>query len=71
MSQTLQQELDYRDCDDSFSETQLPDDVVPTSITDHMSVEHVAAYLKDHGIPSGFCDIFKGRIRLVIAVGSH
>lgn len=55
-------ELDeYSDSEDA-SQTQLPDDVIPECITDAMSMEHVASYLKKNSIPDQYCDAFIGKL---------
>ena len=65
---SLTQELDWRDHSiggsdyEEESETQLNSDVVPDSVTEAMSVDHVILYLKKHDIPDKYCKVFKGKV---------
>ncbi len=58
------EEVDYRDGygsttdDDEGSQTKLPDHVIPQSITEAMSVEHMASFLRQNNIPDQYCKAF-------------
>lgn len=71
MSVDLVQELDYRDFSSDGSdsevegsETQMPEDVTPLYVTEHMSVENVILYLKKNSIPDKYCEVFKGKSKI-------